>query len=219
MSIYLAKFRPLNSTSAGEHASRRLGIPPYVDGSCRREPDLELKCPSISALCRGALFVPNLRIGDQVIYMTAKGEYGEGFRHWRLVARLRLTRQFENHAVAGQWYRAYSGRLPSNCMIPENPPLPLDHTYDDGGSGCVAGCRSGAGRLEDWDARYWERARRWPMFFACECIWKELVRPAILRDQDALRILGTTVRVNSRLPIRITESELQQLEGMRTSPP
>lgn len=37
MSIYLAKYRPLNSTPEGQRAAARFNIPPYVDGSCRRE--------------------------------------------------------------------------------------------------------------------------------------------------------------------------------------
>jgi hypothetical protein len=41
MAIYLAKYYPLCSTPNGGHAARRYNIPPFVDGSCRREPDLE----------------------------------------------------------------------------------------------------------------------------------------------------------------------------------
>src|SRR4051812_12314442 len=100
MPNYLAKYHPLNSTLAGQRAAAQFSIPPYVDGSCRREPDLECEFPAITALCRGELFAPYLKEGDEVIYITTKNFYGESFRHWRIVARLRILKRFESHAIA-----------------------------------------------------------------------------------------------------------------------
>src|SRR6267142_2679885 len=98
MANYLVKYNPLTSTLGGAAAARRYRIPPYVDGSCRREPDLRLRFPSITALCRGGYFAPKLRVGDQIVYITGR-ENSHG-RPWRLVAILRVIRFFAAHAAA-----------------------------------------------------------------------------------------------------------------------
>jgi hypothetical protein len=105
MSIYLATYRPLISTPEGQRAVVRFNIPPYVDGSCRREPDFECEFPSISALCRGELFAPHLNEGDEIVYITTKDFYGEAFRHWRVVAGLKVLKRFASHPDAATWYR------------------------------------------------------------------------------------------------------------------
>ncbi len=104
MSIYIAKYRPLGSTPEGQRAASRFNLPPYVDGSCRREPDFECEFPSISALCRGELFAPHLREGDEVVYITTKDFYGKDFRHWRIVARLKVLKRLKSHPDAAAWY-------------------------------------------------------------------------------------------------------------------
>ena len=53
-SIYLASYRPLTMNALGKAAIEDFGFPPYVDHSCRREPDFESQFPSISAICRGS---------------------------------------------------------------------------------------------------------------------------------------------------------------------
>jgi len=73
MTIYLAKYVPL--VLEGQNAIAQFDIPPYVDASCRREPDLECELPSISALCRGELFAPHLKEGDEVDHCMATHSY------------------------------------------------------------------------------------------------------------------------------------------------
>lgn len=154
---FLCSYRPLAKSALGRRAVNQFGLPPFVDASCRREPDFESKFPSISALCRSAHFAPRLHIGDKVIYITRKAHYfnaAEG--HWRLVAILKILASFESHAVAADWYRAERLPLPSNCMVPGNPPLALEMTdrhYND---------------LRRWDASYRLRAKTWGVFHACE---------------------------------------------------
>jgi hypothetical protein len=46
--IYLNTYRPLIGNDAGVAAVQKYGIAPYVDSSCRREPDLEHPKPAIS---------------------------------------------------------------------------------------------------------------------------------------------------------------------------
>lgn len=143
-------------------ASARFHLPPYVDGSCRREPDLEIEFPAISALCRAGHFAPRLLVGDEVVYITTKDHYGESYRHWRLVARLRVLKRFKSHPEASAWYLAKLGELPRNCMVPGNPPLPLTKTAR-GVSACAPACGGASASLEDWDAGYQYRAVRFPV--------------------------------------------------------
>ena len=65
MSDYLVTYRPLIETDAGAQAVERYGLPPYIDASCRREPDLAHAMPAITALCRGAMLAPRLRVNDR----------------------------------------------------------------------------------------------------------------------------------------------------------
>jgi len=56
MAHYLTTFRPLCFTAAGKKAARKFGHPPYIDASCRREPDFESAFPSITAVCHGGTY-------------------------------------------------------------------------------------------------------------------------------------------------------------------
>ena len=213
MSTYLAKYFPLCSTNAGQLAAANFNLPPYVDGSCRREPDFECQFPSISAICRGKLFAPYLEEGDEIVYITTKGMYGETFEHRRIVARLKIFKRFPSHRDAAMWYRGKIGKVPSNCMVPGNPPFPLSHTTRGNGH-CAPGCGSAAASLKQWNQRYQKRADTIQVFLACKSVWKELTSPAKLNDEVALKILGSWKRVRSRLPIQITEKELKAIESI-----
>jgi len=41
MAIYMSSFCPLICTDAGKQAAGKYKLPPFIDGSCRREPDFE----------------------------------------------------------------------------------------------------------------------------------------------------------------------------------
>ena len=181
----------------GRDAVQRHGLPPFIDGSCRREPDLELSHPSISALCRNRRFAPRLQVGDSVAYVTIKNRYDGPEQHWRLVAILEVLRRFETHEAAAMWYRDREPRLPGNCMVPENPPLPLTRT---GGPG-DADLRKAMSHLPDahvvaeWDRRYAERMKSTPVFLACLPIAVNLHDPPLISTSDWIawhgRVPGT----------------------------
>jgi len=61
----------------GRRAIEAFALPPFIDSSCRREPDLESRSPSISALCRRTKFAPRLYPTDRVVYITTKGRYDD----------------------------------------------------------------------------------------------------------------------------------------------
>jgi hypothetical protein len=126
---FLNTYRPLVATKHGRAASNQHGILPFVDGSIRREPDLEHVFPTISCLCRAGKFASRLRVGDTVAYLTVKSKYGDvGFRHRRLTAVLRVGLTFQSHLEAARWFVKHGVGLPGNCMVDENAPLPIERS-------------------------------------------------------------------------------------------
>jgi hypothetical protein len=49
---FLATFRPFTYTAGGRRAVQEYGLPSFIDGTCRREPDVESSFPSVLAACR-----------------------------------------------------------------------------------------------------------------------------------------------------------------------
>lgn len=101
MTIYLNSYHPLIQYAEGRKAIARYNLPPFIDYSCRGEPDFQSAYPSITALCRTDKFVPRLHEGDQIVYITVQGKYpGSEQLHWRLVAILDVFKRFESHDKA-----------------------------------------------------------------------------------------------------------------------
>ena len=209
---YLNSYKPLCLTKQGRVAVEKFGFPPFIDTSCRREPDFQASVPSISALCRSKMFAPRLREGDSVVYMTVKGQYApEQFRHWRLVAILRVIKRFESHKEAAGWYQEKGLRVPSNCMVDGNTCLPYEMTagIPVNKFGDVADQDE---LLKRWDSSYRLRARRCGVFLACEAEFLSLYEPPILIDESLLRIFGRVPPTLTPPPIR--ETEYQALRGV-----
>ena len=197
---YLTTYHPLVETSRGRAAVDTFGFPPYVDDSCRREPDFESQFPSITALCRRSKFAPRLWESDYIAYMTVKGEYPRlGERHWRLTAILRVDRRFETHSEAADWYRERGLSLPSNCIVDDNPPLELEMT----------GNRDRHPSVRFWDAIYRKRVRDYSMFLVTEPEFLDITDPPVLTDTMLQEIFGR-VPV-TRTPPRITGEQLEAL--------
>src|SRR6266567_1063854 len=129
MTIFLNSFRPLIRYPEGQQAILAFHLPPFIDYSCRREPDFMSTYPSISALCRVEKFAPRLHEGDIAVYITCKGSY-QGIKpgHWRLVAILEVLKRFGSHAEAARWYASQGVALPMNCMVKGNSPLAIEMT-------------------------------------------------------------------------------------------
>jgi hypothetical protein len=179
MACYINEFRPLAQTPAGRNAIEQHKLPPFIDASCRREPDLESKFPSITALCRGEHFAPRLQVGDVVAYMTKAFVYPPTTASARrLVAVLRVKESWTSHEQAAEWYREQGSLPPRNCMVRCSTPLPLDFTdkYNPD--------------WRDWEAHYWRVARRHGNFHACDKMFCELVDPPRLTNQQLLEWFG-----------------------------
>jgi hypothetical protein len=191
MAWFYNSFRPLLNTSAGRSAVRRFELPPYIDGSCRREPDFESDFPSISGLCRKDKFAPRLHVGDTTIYVTTKGGWGR-----RLVAILRVRERFESHGEAAVWYQKLGLPLPSNCWVDGNPPIPYEQTVQDSPE-------------RSWDIDYRRRSRTYPTFLATDALFCELHDPPPVTDEMLIesfdRIPGT------QNPPRVPEDQALRL--------
>jgi len=197
---YLVSFKPLNINRYGRKAIENFGLPLYVDGSCRREPDFESKFPSISALCRFTKFAPHLNEGDTVVYITVKGKYNPfSYRHWRLVAILKILKRFDSHRDAAEWYTAQKIPLPSNCVVDGNPPLSLEKTTGLMPSTCCV-----------WDSIYRKRARECGVFLVCEPQFIELHQPPVLTEKVMREIFGKVPATQN--PPKVSEAEFAQLQ-------
>ena len=201
---FLCSFRPLAASPPGRAAARQFNLPPFIDASCRREPDLQSRYPSISALCRKQYFAPRLRPGDRIVYITVKRAYtGPHEPHRHLVAILEVKHSFNTHRDAAAWYRGQGAAPPSNCMVFGNPPQPLDHTDRFHPA------------LRRWDAEYRLRARKWGIFHACASLFLDLHTPPTLTDADLKRIFGSVPATQT--PPAITEEQLNRLKTLATS--
>jgi hypothetical protein len=204
--IYLCSYWPLCKTAGGRQAVVKYGLPSYVNGLSRREPDFEHRVPAITASSRGRNFAPRLRPGDTVVYTTTKGRWGEvRFPHWRLVAVLEVAERFETHTAAAAWYRREGMPLPSNCVVNGNPPLPVPLTLHHG-------------KLHDdaWDRVCIERAEAAGTLLACVPRVLDLHDPAVITQEDLLAIFGTVP--NTRTPPEISDVALDRLLDLAERP-
>lgn len=201
MHIYLTSYHPLCINRGGQERAQTYNIPPFVDASCRREPDLESPRPSISSLCRGRNFAPRLQEDDVIVYITVKRDYlDHGAKHWRLTAILQVLERLEAHSEAADWYAKNNFPLPSNCMIPGNAPLSVSKTaYKSGACNQVS--------KADYD--YQVRARTWGTFLVCHDLFKELADPPVISERVMTRAFNR-IPV-TRTPPRILPQELRSL--------
>ena len=215
---FINTFHPICSTKFGREAVGKYKIPPYVDCSCRREPDFESEFPSITAICRVNKFAPRLNKGHKIIYLTVQGSYEENLPlHYKLIAALEVIERFENHMDAAEWYKKQELRIPSNCLVENNPPIPIENTF--------GGRKKDLQRfnkypenlkrdamekyLKEWDKEYWERVNKYPVFLITKKEYLELNDPKIIYPDDLLKIFGRIPRTQN--PPEITESEYKNL--------
>ena len=210
----LATYRPLIKRRSGREAIRQHALAPFIDGSCRREPDFESPFPSITATCRGGNFAPRLQLGDRIAYSTVKGKYrADAENGWRLVAVLRVIQRFESHNDAAAWYKQQNQPLPSNCLVDGNPPKPFELTNGDPPAEVkkrVAAAKYDfVGVIRLWDATYRERIAKHPVFLATEAEFLELIDPPQLHESQVRAIFG---QIPSTLnPPQITCEQLERL--------
>jgi hypothetical protein len=188
VSSWIVSFHPLACTRGGLESIAQYKLRPFIDGSCRSEPDLLAVYPSVTGLCRERYFIPRVRVGDEILYITVKRTYGLERAHHRLVAHLLVLEEFESHELAAYWYAVICGmRVPSNCMVSGSEPIPLDRTHR-----LLPELRSVGPerRLVAWDQGYWKRAARVQKVLACERLFSATRNPPPIEEEDWLGTLG-----------------------------
>lgn len=237
-SLYINSFHPLVKTPAGVYASEKYGIPPFVDGSIRREPDFEHNTPVITCLCRGKMFTPRLRPDDVVAYITVKGKYLIPERHQRLVCVLKVDQLFESHKQAAAWFHESGLPLPNNLMVAGNKSKSLSesHRGHKSRSGCTknvcgtkkrnsacgssSNCSNGTSLRKDWDAGYRRRAKAFGTVAACSILYCDIHSTApVITDEILFDVFGKVpaTRNPGRLDIKLLPKLMKQL-GIRIPP-
>jgi hypothetical protein len=217
-SNYLVSYRPLTFNAYGRAAVHKHGLLPFVDGSCRREPDFESDYPSITAICRGSMFAPRLKPGNRVVYITVKEAY-EGLRvkHWRAVAILEVLHRFETHSDAEKWYKDHGLKVPNNCLVPGNDPKPFEQTigfFDKTNNEF----RFNPKLLRFRDDRYWKRVRNCGVFLICKTLRLALANPPIVTREAAAVNLSTQRLPNTYNPREIADADVAWFESLFAEP-
>jgi len=201
MSVFLNSFYPLCCTKKGLEAVK-VGLPPFIDGSIRREPDFENEYPAITGLCRTNKLIPRLNKLDRVIYITNKGTYGDS-RHWCLVAVLQVEEIAASHYDAANFYRENGLVYPQNLMIPETKRKPLDETHQDNREFKHDGIID----VDAWDRAYKCRAKKYPLVAICSIFqdYKFLFEPPIINEDTMFSIFGRIPR--AQMPPKLKPEE------------
>jgi len=207
-------------TEIGLRAIDEYDFPPFIDGSCRREPDFENEFPSITSLCRQDKFAPNLYPNDIVAYITVKGKWFENFDHYRLISIFLAKDKKHSHSQAASWYKTNNNNsTPSNRMIPENPPYNFKRTMGNYvtkkgikrymGYSKEKQDKIGKRRIEIWNDEYLAKAKKWGDFVITKTIFKNYHDPPIITIEEMIRIFGKVP--NTRNPNKISREELREL--------
>lgn len=207
-------------TEIGMRAVTQHGFKPFIDASCRREPDFENDYPSITSLCRQEMFAPNLYPNDIVIYITVKGKWLTNYDHYRLIAILEVIDRKDNHLQAASWYRTNSQiGVPSNCMVTDNMPHMFHETA--GNFKTSAEVKRylnhhaekqqlvGERRLQLWNDGYLVKSKKWKEFIITKPVFRELTNPPILTDDHMNKIFGKVP--NTRNPNKVTKEQFKEI--------
>jgi hypothetical protein len=206
-------------TNTGINAIDKYTLAPFIDSSCRREPDFENPYPSITALCRQGTFAPHLKIDDIVVYITVCGKQ-EPFKFgYHLVAILQVTDVYETHSIAQEEYLKTGLPIPSNCMVSDNPPLEFSRT---GGNFSKKSDEKrffskthekqkeiGRKRIQSWDRSYFYKSQKWKCFVKTNPLYLNTKNPPTVLMSDFKKILGKPPY--TRTPSLISEDQLIKL--------
>lgn len=160
MEVYLNSFKPLCATKQGRLAVQQFSYPPFIDGSCRREPDFQHPFPAITQLCRPGKLLPRLNIGDLVMYITKQGKYNLNYPNWKVIGILEVIDLIDSHTAAESYYKNNHGLVSQNVMCKSTNPKQFAHTHGD--SGFNNNNMPPARTISIWDNFYQSRANNYP---------------------------------------------------------
>jgi hypothetical protein len=187
---YLNSYQPLCYNSVGLRALKLHDhLQPYEDASCRREPDFLHPLAPITGVCRGANFVTRLRPGDVTVYMTKRLDGGHYLTAVLEVQQV-LTSADAHQKLEAMSLAAGHKRLPGNCFVEDNNPLPLSHTGGFRGQirkthAALDRGRLGelAARIRVWDNLYHDRVTETPHVAVTKPHYVELIDPPFITDE------------------------------------
>lgn len=181
MTRFLITYYPLCMDKRGKDAISKYKDSPFLDHSVRREPSFESTYPGITSICRGQNFAPRLKEGDTIVYITIPGIYGElKEEHYRLVAILKVIHKCSDPQTAANWYINKGLKIPSNCIVSNNPPLSYDHTVHT------------PAKAIDAENEYIRRVSRNSEYLICEALKLELDNPPIILKSELEYATGFT---------------------------
>lgn len=202
---YFVTYHPLGRDRKGKKIASTHGLPPYIDHSCRREPDLQSSFPSMSCLCRKGKFVPRLALGDRILYVVRENQ------SYRFVAFLEVVRCFLPHDDAKIWYHQQALPLPSNCMVPGNPPQQYSLTNPTAPAIRLAGRNNPAVAIRLWDRDYASRAQANPEFVASKTLKMDLFNSPLFEAEEIARSLNRTGVPGSQNPGAFSNGEISAM--------
>lgn len=188
MDVYLNSFTPLCTTKKGRESSTLYKLPPFVDGSCRREPDFEKEKPPITGLCRPGKLIPRLKPKDLIIYITNKRRYYNNYGERLFVGILEVEKILPSHEAAMEWYYKNGFELSQNIMCRDTLPLNLNYTHTDT-NGKIGDKKE---FIANWDAQYKYRSLNYPEVVQNK-VWNNhmhLSNPRKLKDDEMIAIFN-----------------------------
>ena len=206
--IKLISYKPLCYNKIGLNAINTYQYPPFVDHSCRREPDFQNQLPTITSLCRSGKFAPFLKVDDIVIVITKQSHH--------LVAILQVIQVFQNHQQGYNWYLNNNLTIPGNCMIQGNPPLDFDRTAGDFINKTQENAflkrpnpiqlKIGSKRLPIWDNLYIQRANNHQNFVSTKALYLDINNPKCIK-QGLLSIFSKTPGTQNNKKLSLDQLE------------
>ena len=217
--IKINSYKPLCHRKLGVLAIEKYGFLPFIDASCRREPDLENPFPSISALCRQGNFAPHLRKHDIIVYMTTGGKFAPYKMGHHLIAILQVQEIYETHELGKDGYINAKLPIPNNCMVKETQPFDFDKTAGGNMKASIiekflslsseAKERANKELIKDWNNDYLQRSLDYQCFVKTTSLYVNLQTPTHLLKSDFEYIFGKLP--NTRNPNIISENSFVKL--------
>lgn len=205
MAVYLNTFIPICFNGIGRNNAIAHGLPLFIDGSCRREPDFQNPFPAITQLCRPGKLVTRLSEGDLVIYLSKVGNYRNHPAHWNFIGILKVLTLPINHSTAASYYLINKIPISQNIICNHTTPFPLNLTH--GLSGFPHGNLNPNRIISIWDNGYISRSNNYPKV-AITSVWDEhlyLNNPAQITHQMMMDIFNRIPGTQN--PPRLTDVE------------
>lgn len=213
MAVFLNSYYPLCTTKKGRDSSIKFKLLPFLDGSCRREPDFEKNKPAITGLCRTNKLVPRLEKGDLVIYITNKRKYYNSESERYFVGILEVEKILESHKLAMGWYQNNEYELSQNIICENTKPLESEFTHRFIDTDFKN--NDGEANIRRWNGFYKGRSRDYPLVAQCK-IWNNQLNldcPRSITDEE-MRAIFIRDKVGTQNPPKLKEEEWERFQNI-----